>query len=354
NIHEKPRPLRSSTVAHQRSTRVPCLALVAALVAMAPSARAGDLSVDLSWSSPDGRCIGATELSALIEHAFGARVFLGAPHSRGALRGHVGPIGDDRFEARLALHAADGRLLRDKVLDVATDCRALDESIAIVASGMLDELARATPTPAVPPVFEAPVAATPAVVDAPVAPASKASSAVAIAEPWLDFGLGLGGAAGLLPSASPLLFARVEIAWPEVMNLALSWRFVSDSAVRVAGIDATVVAMTGELTGCPAATVGAIRLGLCGGIGAAAVTWRGTDGSTLDATTQPMVFVTALPFLSVSLSSGLNVRAEAGAWLPLGEVAWRALASDGNVVTAHEVSTFVGVASLTLQARVGL
>ncbi len=90
----------------------------------------------MKFKAPDG-CIGAAELAEAIEKKLGRPMFGAKPDV--IIEGYVRAEGARRWRARLTLVDADGTVKgsREVVQDGAS-CRAIDESLALVAAVMID------------------------------------------------------------------------------------------------------------------------------------------------------------------------------------------------------------------------
>jgi hypothetical protein len=168
------------------------------------------LLAELEWQrAPNAeRCISRDELARRTEEVLHRPVWSGdgAPALR--VRGGIARDARGRWVASLALETSDGRSLGTRELTGdGSDCRALDESLSVVLSLMVDvdraRLATAAPPPAPPP----PPPAPPEVLQTEARPPEPPA-----AERW-GFTLGASGVfgPGLLPGAA--LGVQAAVGW---------------------------------------------------------------------------------------------------------------------------------------------
>src|SRR3954471_2780913 len=109
--------------------------------AAVPAAAAPAPWAELDWQrGPDAeRCISRDELARHTEAVLQHPVFSGQGPAAVRVRGGIGRDARGRWAATLALETADGRPLGTRELTSdGSDCRALDESVSVVLSLMVD------------------------------------------------------------------------------------------------------------------------------------------------------------------------------------------------------------------------
>lgn len=122
----------------------------ALLVALVACAAGAETRWGLTFKSESG-CIGAADLAEAIEKRLGRATFGAKPDVR--IEGWVRGDGPKRWRARLTLVDADGTVKGSREVSAdGASCRAIDESLTLVAAVMIDAGAglSASPAPAEP------------------------------------------------------------------------------------------------------------------------------------------------------------------------------------------------------------
>jgi hypothetical protein len=108
-----------------------------ALCALASQARAqefGSHGPALNWVRHAGAesCIASVELAQLVEVRLGRTLFVAAPDALIAIEGAVRPSAQGGFDAEIAVSDGRGTLYGNRELHAGSDCRELDEALALV------------------------------------------------------------------------------------------------------------------------------------------------------------------------------------------------------------------------------
>ncbi len=321
--------------------------VLAILTAFPPVAATPVRHIVMEWSRNDPTCIGADDLSSMVERTLGRAVFHSDAPPFAKVTGAVGRVGPDLFEARIALFAVDGRILGKRTLTTLGDCGRLDESVAVVVTLMIDgveEVPTRLDIPAAPPRPVAPRALGAAL----EVPAPRASAPLAI-----TLGLGAGLSSSLLPGVVASFGVRGEVALAGFVPIALTLRVHEPSSALVAGLGGRFSAWTGELAACPAWSSGRLRLGGCAGLGSGAIEGDYVNLIDGDSHARPLLLATLLPFAAVRLAGPLWIRGEAGAWFPLLRERWGYLDALGVFETVFRPAPVVPTATLTFELRAG-
>ena len=123
------------------------LPLVLAILTASPAVAATPVRhVVMAWSQDDPSCIGAIDLTSMVERTLARSVFHSDAPPFAKVSGAVGRVGPDRFEARITLLDMDGQILAKRTLTTPGDCGRLDESLAVVVTLMIDSVEE-EPTP---------------------------------------------------------------------------------------------------------------------------------------------------------------------------------------------------------------
>jgi hypothetical protein len=311
--------------------------LLAALGAALWTSPAQALPTDrlsLVWVNADASCIDAPTLAATVERTLGRAAFHGDAPAVATIVGSARSAESGGHSAHISLLAIDGTTLSERSLTTEGDCQRLDESIAVVVALMVDSLeerARALFVPATPP-------RPPRVLETVSAPA------VAV-------GLGAGVSGGLLPTPTPLIVLRAEIAPSAFMPIALGARVHTASDALVGGAGGEFHASSGELSLCPTATKSRLRLGVCVGAGAGAV--HGSPVGLLGGRSSdlPMIFALAVPSAAVRIAGPVWLRAEAGLQVQLLRTSWGYVAGDGTYVDVYQPGIVDALASVVAELR---
>ncbi len=301
-----------------------------AMLASRPASAAPRM-LGLSWSAPPG-CIDATALSKTVAWTLGRSVFDAGDARRGRVEGRVRAAGG-QFEARVTLRNDEGGVVAERSLSAGADCRALDDSIAVVVALMVDSLE-----------------AEPAPLRAPERHDEPRSSPLLAA-----FGLGGGVTYGLLPGVASAAALRGELALPVAslsVSLAARVHAPSDTAFGAAG--GTFTAWDGELALCPVLRGASLQLGACGGAGGGALHGSPT-GVVLTGSSpvRPLVFLELLPYAALKLVGPVWLRLEGGILVPLLRESWGFGDSLGRFETLYRAAAVVPSGALTLELRTG-
>ena len=318
---------------------VASLALVLAIVTAAPRAAAAPVRhVVMEWSQDDPTCIGATDLTSMVERTLDRAVFHSDAPPFAKVSGGVGRAASGRFEARIALLDMDGRTLATRTLTTSGECGRLDESVAVVVTLMIDGVEE-TPAPLhIPAEPPRPPPAPPAPPPSPFA---------------LTFGLGGGVSYGFLPGLGASFGARGELAVTRLVPIAATLRNHAPSSAVVAQAGGRFSAWTAELAACPAWASSRVRLGGCAGLGGGVI--EGSYLNLLDGQShvRPLVLATLLPFAAVRLAGPVWLRAEGGAWVPLLRERWGYIDPSGMFDEVFRPAPVVPAAALTLELHAG-
>jgi hypothetical protein len=337
---------------------------VAGLFVAAPAAAGPARRVDLAWSQEDPTCLGASDLASVVERTLGRPVFHAEAPPSARVTGSVARGAAGRFEAHLALVAADGRVLAERALSTPGGagapphrararppgparaagapptpgaCGRLDESIALVVTLMIDSVEEA-PTP----------------LSIPASPPRPSAPPAAPPRPLVvTLGLGAGFSWSLVPRAAPSLALRGEIAPRGFVPIALAVRVHPFDSILVGGVGGNFNAWTAELSLCPAWSNDRVRAGGCAGF--AGGTIDGSEVNLLDGEShvRPLVLVTVTPFVSVRLGGSLWARLEAGVWFPLLREPWGYLNVRNEFIEIFRPGIVVPAAALTFELQSG-
>jgi hypothetical protein len=319
------------------------LPVMLAILAVCPAVAAAPVRrVVMAWSQDDPTCIGAADLTSMVERTLARPVFHADAPPFAKVTGAVGRVGSSGFEARVALLDMDGRILAQRTLTTSGDCGRLDESVAVVVTLMIDGVEEA-PTP----------------LQIPAAPARIAAPQLAPPGPQrrplgLTLGLGGGVSSSLLPGVVGSFGVRGEVDVAGFVPLALTLRVhAPSSVVDAAGEGGRFSAWTGELAACPAWARGRVRLGGCVGLGSGAI--EGVYVNLIDGEShvRPLFFAALLPFAAVRLTGPLWARAEAGAWFSLLREPWGYLDARGVFNEVFRPALVIPTATLTLELHAG-
>ena len=304
--------------------------------------------VVMAWSQDDASCIGASELASIVEHTLARPVFHAEAAPFAEVRGSVGRVGPDRFEARIALVAMDGRVLASRTLTTSGACARLDESVAVVVTLMIDGVEEA-PTPLLIPAGPPRADAGSAHPQAPSPPASPRPASLA-----LTLGVGAGLSSALLPGFVASFGVRGEVAVSSFVPIALTLRVHAPSTTQnVTGQGARFNAWTGEVGACPAWSNGRARLGGCLGLGGGAIEGDHVNLSDGASHVRPVLLATLLPFAAVRLAGPAWARVEAGAWFPLLRERWGYVDAHGAFQELFRMAPVVPAAMFTLELHAG-
>jgi hypothetical protein len=292
----------------------------------------------MAWSQDDPTCLGATELTSLVESTLARSVFHSDAPPFAMVSGSVGKLGPGRFEARIALVDMDGKILAKRTLATTGECRRLDESIALVVTLMIDGVEEEPAPLQVPAAPPRPVA--PPAVETPPPPFT------------LTLGLGTGLSWSLLPGLVPSFGLRGEVGG-RFVPVALTVRVQPPSSAIVGGVGGNFTASTGELAACPGWSNGKVRLGGCVGLGGGAIEGGSVNLLEGESSVRPILFATLLPFAAVRLAGPLWARAEAGAWFPLLRERWGYLDDRGAFDEVFRPAPVVPAATLSIEIQSG-
>lgn len=104
-------------------------------------------TASLSWSRVNGSeaCVGASELSVLVEQVLGRTVFVSPSSADLSVEGHIEPHRGG-FRAVIAMADRTGEILGTRELSTEkTDCRSIDESVTLALALMIDPNATLQP-----------------------------------------------------------------------------------------------------------------------------------------------------------------------------------------------------------------
>jgi hypothetical protein len=311
---------------------------LAAIVGPTRAAAGPARRVDLAWSQDDPSCLDANDLTTVVERTLGRPVFHAEAEPSARVTGNVGRAGASRFEAHVALVAADGRVLAERWLATQQDCGRLDEAIALVVTLMIDSV-EDKPTP---------LSISPLPVRAEAPPPAPPRAPIR-----LSLGLGAGFAWSLLPQATGSVDLRGEIARRGFVPIALTLRVYPFDSVLVGGVGGKFSAWTAELAACPAWSNDRVRLGACAGF--AGGTIHGSELNLLDGEShvRPLVLVTLMPFAAVRLGGPVWTRLEGGVWFPLLRDPWGYLNTRNAFVEIFRPGIVVPAAALTFEIQSG-
>jgi hypothetical protein len=333
------------------ATCVTCVTCVTPASAAEPTRH-----VELSWSRGSPDCLGRDDLVKAVEATLGAPVFHEGGSAAGRVEGRVGAAAKGGFEAHMILRDLGGAVVSERRLDTDGECRRLDEPIAVVVALMIDALGSA-PSPLSVPAEPIRAPALPARLVAPpparmVAPPAAPSPSGA---PSLAIGVGLGLDASLLPGTSLAAVLRGELAPIEALPLAWTAHFHGSSSTEVGGFGGRFSAWTTTLAACPTWSWARARarLGLCGSLGAGALSGTGVglpDG--LDV--KRSVFFAGLgSHAAVHLAGPLWARVELGVDVPFRRDRWGYVDAAGAYIVVHRPAAIVPNGLLTLEFRSG-
>ncbi|MFO0614943.1 MAG: hypothetical protein U0414_20305 [Polyangiaceae bacterium] len=259
--------------------------LVAALVESAPSvARAADRRVALDWSRAEGAdsCVDEAGLAKAVDAVLGRGVFGPRATAEATVHGRIqrGPKG---WSAHLFLDDASGKVLGTRDVDSEeADCRAFDDSIALVVALAVDALGE-VPAPTL---HEPPIVPTPR------------------PTPWRgEVGVVAAGSFGLLPGVAGALGFRAAVQPPGFWPIGAEARFWLPSAAEEDGRGADFTAWEVGLDLCAPLLRKIIEPRICAGFQIGQLRGEGFG----------------LPVSTASTAWLANVRLEATPFIHLGE-----------------------------------
>jgi hypothetical protein len=325
-----------------------------ALVSLATSravAAAPAGNVALEWSQEDPTCLASADLIATVERALARSVFRANEPAVAKVVGVVGRRGPGRFEARIVLRDRGGAILAERDLVTSSNCKRLDESVAVVVALMIDgmEEAPATLHVADQPPRPPPAPAPPAPPPPPPAPHEKPLRL------GLTVGAGAGVSSWLWPGAVAWFAARSEVAVGSFVPIALTVRAPQTPFLATVGdAGGRFTVASGELAGCPAWSTAHVRIGGCAGVGISVIS-GGYFGNLSDGEghVRPLILMTLLPFAAAHLAGPLWARVEGGAWVPLYRDAWGFNDYKGTPVQVYRPAPLVPAGALTLELQIG-
>ena len=272
------------------------------LLAAPASLRAESTRPGLNWVRLPGaeQCIGWRELGEQVEARLGRTLFQGPTSADLSLDGHIAPRAGGGFVARLAVIDREGKVLGERVLETAkSSCRELDASVVLViavtidpnsrlldagiplspeVAERLDRMFRDEPAEPTVPADSRHTAASAngrvarsAVEQTRPKPASRASerSASDTAQParWAIAVMGV-TEAGLLPSFSPGLAARIDLQPGGPWLFAFDGHWVAPSQAELPGAEpgrVNVRLLGTTLAACLGDTLGPVAGFVCSG-----------------------------------------------------------------------------------------
>ncbi len=304
--------------------------------------------VELGWSRPEARCIGAEDLAQAVERTLGRPVFHGESAPSAKIEGSVSlrPGTPEHFDARIRLLDASGKVVTERALSTDADCKRLDESIAVVIVLMIDGLEEAPTTLRVQP--EAPRSAAASPPPPPPEPAAPNAEA-----PVLSVGAGAGLSSSLLPGTTGAAVLRAEVAPKAFVPIAATARMFASSDATIAGAGGSFSAWDVELAACPRWQRENAAVGACAGIGAGAITGRSLDLTAGQSHVRPLVVVPVLAQGALRLFGPLWLRAEAGILVPLVRERWGFRDAGGSYVPVFQPDSVAPTGTLGLELRTG-
>jgi hypothetical protein len=91
----------------------------------------------LEWIA-DPACMGQDELERAVSEQLERPAFIDDHNAEMVVRGHASARPEGGFRVELTLHARNGEAIGDRTLETATECRELDDSLAVVLATLLD------------------------------------------------------------------------------------------------------------------------------------------------------------------------------------------------------------------------
>ena len=318
----------------------------------------------VSWVRLPGAegCTSAGALARAIDARLGRPAIALPTRAELFVEGRIepGPEGSG-FRVAFVMTDAAGALVGTREIESdEVDCRALDESIALVASLMIDPDAplRAEATPVAAP--EPAPAPEPQVETATVLPApppepcdceDNAAREAAAATPW-RLGLSADGvlALGLLPGVAIGAGLRIEVVPPGFVPLEIAAAFFPQTRDQLRdGAGADLLAAWGEVGICPVSPLdGIVRVLACTAIEVGTIQSRGFGFDLSLDDEALLVAASARVRMSARVAGPLVLALSVGAAVPFERPRFYALDGDGAERELFRVAPVLGVFELSL------
>jgi hypothetical protein len=316
-----------------------------------PAARTSSLA----WVRSDGAdgCIGNKELAESVERILGRRVFVSASAGDVAVEGHVDRVAGG-WKATLRISDEHGTLLGSRELaSEASDCRAMDASIAFVIAVMIDPDAAERPRPPVAPPSPAPApmpATPPAPPAAPSTTPNPAPAPAGAPSRWtIAPEIGPTVAFGELPSAAWGATLAVRFG-PPAFGVELLGSTFAPQTVAVPGVPGASGHFTWAYAGaalCPAlARSRAVSLVACAGAAGGVLTATPRGLANEEGSTNFDALAILRARVEWRVTSAFFVVGRGGADVPFERPAWTATSSAGASITVFRPSAVAGEAGL--------
>jgi hypothetical protein len=298
----------------------------------------------LSWVRSEGAdgCTGGKELAGAVEAIVGRRVFVSASAADVAVEGRIDRT-DAGWKATLRISDEGGAVLGSRELtSPASDCRAMDGSLALVIAVMIDPDAASRPLPPV----ARPVAPASPPREAPPSPSARWSIAPR---------LGVSAAFGELPAPAWGATMGLRIGPPAVGVEVFGSLFLPQTITvpTAPGASARFTWADAGVALCPSlASASTVSLAVCAG--AAGGVRTATPRSGLEDEQGSSSFV-ALGVLRARLAWQLTpllfALADGGADVPFERPDWTATSASGAMISVFRPSVVGGAAGVSVGLR---